>query len=497
MKRPLVRLAACISLAAVTAVGFVAVPGAGAATQGGKMSTFLTVGPKAKPASAKAAPGYLLFTCQLGETPGFVCYDPYQMRNAYGTTSLINQGYDGTGKTIVIVDAFQAPAVRADLAAFDSWYGLPAPNFSIISPNGTVPFNPNDPVQYSWTQEITLDVEWAHAIAPGAKIVLDLAKTSDDSDILSATKYAVDNHLGDVISQSFGENESCVEPSTLAAEHQVFVQATRENITLVASSGDQGASQQTCDGNSWVQAVSSPASDPLVTSVGGTELHAADYCFAVLGCDPNSNPPAGTYLSETAWNEFDSESTGGGYSTLYNEPPYQKGTINGGNQRAVPDVAYNAAIYHGVLVFYDTPGIYQPGDSGTYLFGGTSCGSPQWSALVAIADQMAGHDLGFINTALYHIAQSPPKYGADFHDVTSGNNSVVETDSNGNPVSVSGFNAGPGWDPTTGLGSPVANNLIPQLIQTWSPGDATAVIAGTNPHGNGHQSNKPGKVHPH
>ena len=127
---------------------------------------------------------------------------------------------------------------------------------------------------------MTLDVEWSHAIAPGANIVLVHAKSNQDVDILSAIRYAVDNNLGDVISMSFGEDERCVgSPGSdlISAYHDVFVAATQRNITLFASSGDQGAALPTCDGNSWSKAVSSPASDPLVTGVGGTELQAVGY----------------------------------------------------------------------------------------------------------------------------------------------------------------------------------------------------------------------------
>ena len=200
-----------------------------------------------------------------------------------------------------------------------------------------------------WAEEISLDVEWAHAIAPGANIVLVLAKTNNDTDILSALKYAVDNNLGDVISMSFGENESCVDPDLLSGYHAVFAAATQKNITLFASSADQGAALPTCDGNSWVKAASQPASDPLVTGVGGTELHAADFCLPALGCDPATHPLPGTYLSEIVWNEgppfgdfqpfFGStDATGGGFSVVFDEPPYQKGTdgLHGGHQRASP-----------------------------------------------------------------------------------------------------------------------------------------------------------------
>jgi subtilase family serine protease len=350
-----------------------------------------------------------------------------------------------------------------------------------VAPDGLTPFVTGDPNMTGWAGEISLDVLWAHAIAPRANIVLVLAKSNDDADLLSVTKYAVDHNLGDVISQSFGENESCVDPDLLAQEHQVFADATMKNITIFASTGDEGAAQATCDGNSWVQAASSPASDPLVTAVGGTELQAARYCLPALACDPATNPAPGTYQGEIAWNETDIGATGGGFSVLYGEPSYQKGTIHGGKQRGVPDVSYDAAVLHGVLTYLDIPGL----DVGFYLFGGTSAGTPQWSAILAIADEQAGHRLGFINKALYHIGQAKSHYGASFHDVTSGDNSVVEPDIDNNPVAVEGFNASQGWDATTGLGSPTTDQLISYLIQFVSPGDGKSAVAGSKPQSHG------------
>src|SRR4029077_11309262 len=260
-------------------------------------------------------------------------------------------------------------------------------------------------------------------------IVLVLAKTNQDADILSALRYAVDNNLGDVISMSFGENESCLDPDLLSGYHDVFVSATQKNITLFASSADQGAALQTCDGNSWVKAASPPASDPLGTGVGGTELHAADFCLTSLGCDPTTHPAPGTYQSEIAWNEgppfgdfqgfFGSTiATGGGFSVLYDEPSYQQGTIHGGKQRGAPDVSYNAAVLHGVLTYLDIPGV----PAGFYRFGGTSAGSPQWSAITAIANQKDGGRLGFLSKAIYHIGKLSSS-SASFHDITSGVNS--------------------------------------------------------------------------
>jgi subtilase family serine protease len=334
-----------------------------------------------------------------------------------------------------------------------------------------------------WAEEITLDVLWSHAIAPGANITLVLAKSNNDADLLSALQYAVNNNLGDVISQSFGENESCEDPNLLAQQHQVFAEATAKNITIFASAGDNGAGQASCDGSTLVQAASTPASDPLVTAVGGTELHAAPYCLTVLGCDPTTNPAAGTYQGEIVWNEAGIGATGGGFSVIYSEPSYQQGTIHGGKQRGEPDVSYNSAVLHGVLTYLDIPGLAV----GFYLFGGTSAGSPQWSAITAIADQNAGRDLGFINRALYHIGQAQRRYSADLFDVISGNNSFG---------GVTGFNAGPGWDATTGLGSPSANNLVGDLKQFVSAGDGTAAIAGSTPHAQ-HNASAPGQMKPH
>jgi subtilase family serine protease len=228
----------------------------------------------------------------------------------------------------------------------------------------------------------------------------------------------------------------------------------------------------------------------LVTAVGGTELHAADFCLTALGCNPATHPAPGTWQGEIAWNEGppfgdfqaffrSTDSTGGGFSVLFDEPPYQKGTdgLHGGKQRAVPDVAYNAAVLHGVLTYLNIPGVAP----GFYTFGGTSAGSPQWAAITAIANQKAGGRLGFLNSAIYHIGKVNKASSASFHDITNGTNSAVEFDSSNNPVTVIGFDAGIGWDATTGTGSPISSSLVDNLINNVSPGDGTAAIATTKP----------------
>jgi subtilase family serine protease len=308
---------------------------------------------------------------------------------------------------------------------------------------------------------------------------------NSDAGLVSALNYAVNNNLGDVVSMSFGESDQCLGTALTNAWHNAFVNATKKGITLFASSGDQGSSQPSCDGTSWIQSTSSPASDPLVTGVGGTELIASgwDPCATprdTTTCTPTGGLIPGSWLSETTWNEGPTgnfsnvfgttEATGGGYSTIWSEPAYQQGTIHGGKTRAVPDVAYNAAILHGVLVPL-------PEFGGIFRFGGTSCGSPQWAGLMAIADQMHGSDYGFVNAALYKVGQSAPSYATAFHDITVGQNNALELDSNGNPVFIPGFNAGTGWDATTGLGSPLsAGGLFTQFGQVWSAGQGNAAI---------------------
>ena len=452
----------------------------------GKVTPQTAIGPRAVQVGGERT-DLTLFTCQVGLAP-FVCYDPFQLRRAYGVDTFVNAGFGGAGRTIVIIDAFDSPTLQTDVDTFADRYGLTHASTFLtkVYPDGATPFDPTNANMQGWAGEITLDVEWAHAIAPDAKVVLVLAKSNDDADILSALRYAVDHNLGDVVSMSFGENESCTDPDLIAGYHDAFVTATQKGITLFASSGDQGAAQQTCDGKSWTQAVSSPASDPLVSGVGGTELHAADYCLAGLGCNPATHPAAGTYAGEVAWNEFDSVSTGGGFSVLFDAPPFQRSALTSSG-RAVPDVAYNAAIYHGVLVVFQ---------GHTFLFGGTSAGAPQWAGITAIADQVAGKRLGYLNAAFYQVRQTPPNYGASFHDVTAGNNAVVEEDADGNVVPVAGFAAGSAWDATTGIGSPKADSLISRLIRFTSPGDAVAAIATSKPHGHA-KPVAPSRMEPH
>jgi subtilase family serine protease len=382
-----------------------------------------------------------VFSCQKTVPAG--CYGPEQMRAAYGVDKLAAGGLDGSGRTIVIVDAYSSPSLQSDLATFNNLFGLPAASLQQIAPDGLTPFDPASANQVGWSGEITLDVEWAHAIAPAATIKLVLAKSNDDADILSATRYAVSNNLGDVISQSFGEAEQCMLPTLVQQQNALFEQAAEKQITLLASSGDQGAAQPTCDGTAYFKAASTPASDPNVTGVGGTRLVADGL--------------TGAYQSESVWNEPQFEAGGGGgLSVLYRAPSYQRGDHL--RQRGVPDISYNAAIIGGALTVWT-----RGGSQGVFRFGGTSAGSPQWAGLVALANQLRHGRVGALNPQLYAMSHSAKKYAAAFHDVTAGDNTFTYGTAAGGQATVSGFAAQPGWDAASGLGSPAADVLVPAL----------------------------------
>jgi subtilase family serine protease len=451
-----VTVVAFLALVGAVLAALAATAGHATAARGGVMTPAVGPDPRAQLIGSltRAAnqPGPLL-NCQKAGT----CYGPDQMRNAYGFQSLLDNGHDGTGSTIVIIDAFGSDTIQSDLADFDAYFGLAAANLNIIEPDGTP--SSTDPANlFGWKAETTLDVETAHAIAPGATLDLVVAKSNSDADILSATEAVAKGNFGDVVSQSFGEAEQCEASKLLQKQHATFAQLAGNGTTLFASAGDDGAGLPTCDGATLMKAASTPATDPKVTAVGGTDLVATPPTV-VNGVE---TAPGGQYESETVWNDAAGAATGGGISTLYAKPGFQNKVVSG-HMREIPDIAYSASAHHDVLaVLTLDPGaqgaMFGVPGGGTFFFGfsGTSCGSPQWAALVAIADQVAGHRIGDINPTLYALGQGSSASSV-FNDVTVGNNNV------GAPFNITGFSATPGWDAVTGWGSPQANNLVPAL----------------------------------
>jgi subtilase family serine protease len=385
---------------------------------------------------------------------GISCYSPIQYQRAYDLAPLYQRGVTGKGRTIAIIDSFGSPTIANDLHVFDQNYGLSDPSLEIIQPAGAVPpFDNTNPDHLGWATETTLDVEYAHAIAPDAKILLvetPVAETEGVTgfpEIVQAENYVIDHRLADVITQSFGATENTFPGfdqhnfSSLLNLRFAFKDALAHRVTVLASSGDDGATDAESDGstlfpmpvNSW------PSSDPLVTSVGGSMLNLDN---------------TGSRLSpDVVWNDRFGAG-GGGKSAVFAAPLFQLG-VRGvvGRQRGTPDISMSAAVNGAAWIYFTFP---NPDGSGWNLVGGTSEASPIFSGIVALADQVAGHRLGLINPGLYGLGAVSQHGGSrtGLVDITSGNNSFG---------GVTGFTAGRGYDLASGWGTIDAAKFVPAL----------------------------------
>jgi subtilase family serine protease len=397
------------------------------------------------------------------------CYDPAQIETAYNVRPLYAHGITGRGETIVIVDSFGSPTIKSDLATFDAQFHLPAPpSFRVIQPAGAVaPYNPNNGNMVSWAGETTLDVEWSHSIAPGASILLvetPVAETEGVAgfpQIVEAENYVIDHHLGDVISQSFGATEQTFpSPRSLFDLRSAYINAFFHHVTVLASAGDTGATGYSNVAGTLLYthpAVSWPASDPLVTGVGGTQLslNAAGQRTApdrvwndtynkalndVFFGNPGPNPLAG----------------GGGKSVVFPRPFYQNGVAGiVGGARGVPDISMSAACSGLVITYHSFGGA----PAGWFVSCGTSEASPLFAGVVALADQVAGHPLGLINPALYALKA---EHAPGLVPVTIGNNTVSFTQ-NGKLYTVHGYSASAGYSMSAGVGTVNAALFVPEL----------------------------------
>ncbi len=394
--------------------------------------------------------------------PVIFCYAPDYIRTAYNLDPLYAKGFDGTGQTIVIVDAYGSSTIAQDLHGFDTVFGLPDPSFTVLCPAGCPPTTTAGPhFPTSWAVETSLDVEWAHAIAPGANIVLVVAPSSSGNAINAVESMVLPSYPGSVMSQSFGIPEILVHNNNaqVMQAHANYMMAANEGVTVLASAGDFGATNGFATQNAGY-----PSSDPLVTSIGGTQglplgnlATFATPCtigFGLPGCTPTG------YGGEAVWNEayFPASAggpaaTGGAESLLFGTPDYQSGL--GLTSRGTPDVSYNAAVDGGVLVYISNPAVVPA--PGLFIVGGTSAGSPQWAAIFAIANQVRAASnmapLGFVNPTLYGLTTA--QKATDFHDITVGDNMLGEV--------LPGNAATTGWDLATGWGSPNAANLVGDL----------------------------------
>ncbi len=389
-------------------------------------------------------------TSPLYQCPSYLsgtsnCYTPYALRVAYGVQSLTARGFTGKGQTLVDIVSYGSPTLQKDMDVFDNQFGLPSLHIQVIAPLGTVPFDPKNGDMMGWAGETELDVQIMHAIAPDANIIVMTSPVDETEgtiglpEFLQLEQYAVNHHLGQVFSQSYVASEATLSDSAgqqLVKQYTDFYKqiTTQDGWTVVSGSGDNGATD-------WANLaatqlaptpiVNFPADVPWVTSVGGTTLQSGT-----------------TGYDEAAWS-----GSGGGMSKFFTEPSFQQGLpasvqsmLKG--QRGIPDIAADANPQTGMAFYFN----------GNWTqTGGTSASTPLWAALVAIANQMAGHPLGFINPGIYKVALSTHGM-VDFRDIVSGNNSVHTT------VQVQGFSAQPGWDAVTGWGTPLADHLLPDLI---------------------------------
>ncbi len=456
------------------------------------------------------ATGHILAAGHMAQPPttaeceadfGIACYQAFQIQRAYDLAPLFNNGIEGQGETIVIVDAFGSPSIASDLQTFDSQMGLPnPPSFQVITPEGPITTNPSNCTSvysptgpdlcsdyYGWTDETSLDVEWSHVMAPDANIILvETPMTETEGiygfpQIVAAENYVIDHHLGDVISQSFGASEQTfTSPSQIYSLRSAYTNAAQQGVTVLAGSGDQGSTDYYCDPSSGcadpndslcclsTPTIDWPASDPLVTGVGGTQLH--------LNAEGYRTAP------DSVWNDLSSTvgvpgpvytwgSSGGGLSTVFSRPAFQNGVAGVvGDSRGTPDIAMSAAV-NGAVDFYDTT---DPSVAGWGIVGGTSEASPLFSGIVALADQVAGHSLGDLNPALYAMAESGQPDG--IVPISQGNNTFtfciaadIESNdscaSSSDLVTVPGFNANGSYNNATGWGTVDAALFVPALAR--------------------------------
>lgn len=454
--RNILSRAVALATGAVMLVALAGLPGPVAAA-GNSSSIVYSVHPIAiQDAAASTVPTQFPSPSTCIKEDGLACYTPQILHAAYRIPWTINGQWAGTGEQIAIVDAYGSPTVASDLATYSAEFGLPAADLHVYYPLGAPTFNPlQNHSEVSWAEETSLDVQTAHGLAPGARINLIVAPNNHGNALNVAEQYAVSNNLGAVMSMSFGAPEASIGGGgnnlQVQQAHAIYQQAAAAGMSVFASSGDAGASNGYPVANALY-----PASDPLVTAVGGTDLFVSN---------------KGSYKSETTWNDTDPSlcpfgcqygafgATGGAPSAVFASPSYQAG-FSGYQTRTTSDVAFNASVYTATMIYL---GFLGGTNNGFYFFGGTSEGAPSWAAITADLDQALGSagSLGQLNLPLYHLAANSRVYTLDFNDVTVGGNS--------DPYPTApGFSADTGYDLPTGLGTPIVSGLLHSLAPSAS-----------------------------
>jgi len=415
-------------------------------------------------------------------------YSPNEIQTAYNLGPLYAAGLNGTGETIVITDAFGSATIAEDAAIFSAIYGLPPINLQIVKTPG-ISHNPHG-VALGWDGETTLDVEWAHAIAPGANIALVLA--TDTGSLDEAINYAVVHHLGNTISNSWSSVEGLGNPAQFNRDNRILQMAAAQGIDVNFASGDFGDETPQVG----FVTVDFPASSPFATGIGGTSLalNANNSIMFQTGWGNNLTRIANTNALNNSpvvpplhlGFQF---GAGGGASLTFVRPPFQSGLSVPGNTRLVPDISMFADPFTGAEIIQTIGGQLSVG-----VVGGTSLSTPVFSGVMAIAAQKAGHGLGQAATLVYSL---PAGAVTDIVAVSSPGN--VTGVINGVPISANALAAplgnttsyysaiynspfstrwfvitfgtdtslttGPGWDNVTGVGTPNGLNFITAIAQ--------------------------------
>jgi subtilase family serine protease len=408
----------------------------------------------------------------------YLCYTPQRVETAYNLAPLYKRGITGKGETIVIVDSFGSPTIAHDLAVFDKEFGLPAPpSFKIIRPDAKpVPkWNKNDSDMTGWGGETTLDVEYAHTIAPGANILLVETPVSETEgvtgfpQIVEAEDYVVARHLGNVISQSFSATEETFAnlgntPADGAKDLAVInkhhlrtayirAAAEKDGPTVLTASGDDGVADVGLDQSTYYDypVTSWPDSDPLVTGIGGTEIkEGGHHNYYQVAWNDTYDPNLGGGTVPFA--------TGGGLSIMFSRPSYQDKVTNVvGTARGVPDISMSGSCSAPVFTYQSFPQEGFP--AGWYPSCGTSEATPEFAGIVALADQVAGHGLGVINPTLYRLSEAK---APGIVPVTSGNNTVSFAQ-DGTTTTLQGYNAQAKYSLVNGVGTVNAADFVYEL----------------------------------
>jgi len=426
-------------------------------------------------------------------------YEPLTLEAAYGLKPVYAGGLDGTGQTVVIVDAFGSPTAAADIAQFSSTFSLPAANFAVFDPQGPPPFNSG------WAGETTLDIEWSHAMAPGAKVVLIETIDNFDNNLMGGIQYALDNSLGNVISNSYGSDEYDDDPQDMQAWDDLNAEAAMLGVSVNFSTGDDGDFYR----DVGAYTVSVPSNSPHATAVGGVSVFLnADYSIAFQtgwgttitriaepgGTNtPDIPPVCAATLQPGQCFYF---GAGGGESQFFAKPAYQSGLPGTGRQQ--PDVSLTADPYTGVTIIYSYS---SPGNYSVSVIGGTSASCPMFSGVWAIVNQKStqknGHSAGLAAPYMYSLPQGavldivqpsphtptnlagnifaggPPLYespvaivGPDVPQIfTSAFYQGTSTRWYGLGFGLdSTLVTGPGWDNVTGVGTPNGANFINAIV---------------------------------